>query len=210
MCITAFDSLIVYFTNIFSNILLYNYGKTKDCKVTALFLSFVGQMQIIDYLFWKNLECSSFNTKITQLGIVFNHLQPVVLIYLQNAFGLRISKASLVMVVLYSVFAVFYSAENFMNVKCTTLSLKNNVVFWQWNKEKYNPIMYSLFLASLLTSFGNFENKTFGYMMMFIGISTLIMGNLKPKLNESPGRMWCYYTAITPLLILMISRKFNI
>lgn len=210
MCITAFDSLIVYFTNIFSNILLYHYGKTKDCKITALFLCFVGQMQIIDYLFWKNLDCSPLNTKITQLGIIFNHLQPVVLIYLQNAFGLRISKESLFMVVLYCVFALFYSAENFINVKCTTLSPKNNIVFWQWNNEKYNSIMYSLFLLSLLTSFKNFESKPFGYMMMGIGISTLIMGTLKPKLNESPGRMWCYYTAITPLLILIISRKFNI
>ena len=209
MCITAFDSLLVYVVNILSNILLFNYGKTKDCKITALFLSFVGQMQIIDFLFWKNLDCSPLNTKITQLGIIFNHLQPVVLIVLQNAFGLRISKVSLFVVVLYSVFALFYSAENFINVKCTTLSPENKVVFWQWNKEKYNSIMYSLFLLSFLTSSANFESKKFGYMMMVIGISTLIMGNLKPKLNESPGRMWCYYTAITPILILVISRKFN-
>ena len=53
MCITSFDSLLVYVVNIISTYLLYNFGGTDDAKVSALFLLFVGQMQIFDYIFWN-------------------------------------------------------------------------------------------------------------------------------------------------------------
>ena len=204
MCVTAMDSLVVYIINIISCVLLYNYGHSADIKIASLFLGFVGQMQIIDYLFWKNLSCTSVNTQITRTAIVFNHLQPVVLIILQYMFGLKLSKASIYIVSIYIVCAIVYSILNFKNINCTTLSEKTKLVNWTWNKEKFSSLFYSLFLLSLIASCSNFENKEFGILFMVSGILTLLMGFLKPNLNESTGRIWCYYTALLPLLILGI------
>ena len=204
MCVTATYSLVVYIVNMISCILLYHYGQTPDIKIASLFFAFVGQMQLVDYLFWKNLECTSINTQITRSGIVLNHLQPIVLIGLQYAFGLKLSKPSIYIASLYIVCAVIYSVYNFYNVKCTTLSQKTNVVYWKWNNEKFSKLMYSMFLLSFIVSCANFKNKQFGTLMMCFGIITLIMGFLKPKLNESVGRMWCHYSALLPLIILGI------
>ena len=203
------DSLVVYIVNIISCILLYFYGHSSDTKIASLFLAFVGQMQIIDYSFWKNLTCTSVNTQITRTGIVFNHLQPIVLILLQYKFGLKLSKLSIYIASLYTVVAVIYSVFNFYNVKCTTLSEKTKLVYWSWNKEKFYEVFYSLFLISIISSFSNFENKQFGGLMMVFAILTLVMGFIKPKLNESTGRMWCYYSAMIPFVLLGIVRYKN-
>jgi hypothetical protein len=49
MCYTANDSLLGYIINSILSILLYNIAHDAQYKVMALFLLFVGQMQILDF-----------------------------------------------------------------------------------------------------------------------------------------------------------------
>ena len=94
MCYTAKDSLNAYVINFISSILLYKYSNSNDMKILALFLLFVGQMQLFDYLFWVNLKCNKINKLVTKLAIIFNHLQPIVLFLLINYYGYNQSSFS--------------------------------------------------------------------------------------------------------------------
>ena len=210
MCVTAIDSLAVYIINLISCILLFRYGKSPDIKVVALFFFFVGQMQIIDFLFWNNLTCNSKNTNITQAGIIFNHLQPIVLFILQVLFGLHIRKSSKVVLLLYLICSIAYSVYVIRKIKCTTLSESTGVIYWKWNDEKFSEIFYLLFFISIMVLCLNFKNTKLRYIFMTFGTLTLIMGMLKPKLNESPGRMWCYYSALIPVFILILVKILKI
>ena len=109
MCITSFDSILVYFVNIVSTYILYNFGGTADAKVSALFLLFVGQMQIFDYIFWNTEKCSTINVLTTKLAILFNHFQPMLLYYLMQYYGMTMSRLSTILKSIYIYAATIYS-----------------------------------------------------------------------------------------------------
>ena len=96
MCYTSKDSLIAYIIGTVSNIYLFYNSRNSDEKVISIFFLFVSQMQLFDYLFWKNKECKKNNKLITKFAIIFNHLQPVVLFLLLKYFKYDINKYAII------------------------------------------------------------------------------------------------------------------
>ena len=93
MCYTSKDSLYNYLINISVCFILYIYGN-KEIKLISLFLLFVGQMQIFDYLFFNVSD--KINYIITKVATIFNHLQPIVLSLLFYYYGFKQSNISLI------------------------------------------------------------------------------------------------------------------
>ena len=58
MCYSAQDSMIAYIFGTVSNIYLFINSKNTDEKIISLFLLFVSQMQLFDFLFWINKKCN--------------------------------------------------------------------------------------------------------------------------------------------------------
>jgi hypothetical protein len=203
MCITAFDSIIVYIVNIISNILLYNYGGSIDTKITSIFLLFVGQMQLFDYIFWKTDKYSIVNKISTKLSIIFNHLQPILLYILQKYYGLKTNRVSTLLYYIYIYAAILYSINALKNVNYTEKSKKTGIIYWQWNFMKYNIFFYSLFMIFIISTIFNFNDKKYSYFLNSLVIITYIIGHYKPLLNETTGRIWCYYAASLPIIILV-------
>ena len=54
----------------------------NDYKVIGLIFIFFSLMQGIEYLLWSHQECDEYNKMISTLGMVLNHLQPIVLFIL--------------------------------------------------------------------------------------------------------------------------------
>jgi hypothetical protein len=54
----------------------------------------------------------------------------------------------------------------------------------------------------MISTIFNFKDKKFSYFLNFLVILTYISGHLKPILNETTGRIWCYYAASLPLIVL--------
>lgn len=200
MCITSFDSLLVYGVNIISTYLLYNFGGTDDAKVSALFLFFVGQMQIFDYIFWNTEKCSALNKITTKIAILFNHFQPLLLYYLQQYFGMTMSRLSKILKSIYIYAATIYSILALYKVSCTGVSEKTGIIYWEWNFMPFNTLFYSLFMIFMISTVQNFNDKKYSYFLTFLIVSTYIAGHFKPILNETTGRIWCYYAATLPLL----------
>ena len=202
MCITSFDSILVYIINILSTGLLYNYGGTADAKITAIFLLFVGQMQLFDYIFWETEKCSLINKITTKLAIIFNHLQPILLHLLIQYYGLNINQVSKLLFYIYIYASTLYSINALSKVECTGKSEKTGIIYWEWNFMKYNTIFYTLFMIFMISTIFNFKDKKYSYFLNFLVILTYISGHLKPILNETTGRIWCYYAASLPLIAL--------
>lgn len=202
MCITSFDSLLVYGVNIVSTYLLYYFGGTEDAKVSALFLLFVGQMQIFDYIFWNSDKCSPLNKITTKIAILFNHFQPILLFYLMQYYGMTMSRLSSFLKSIYIYAATIYSILALYKVKCTGISEKTGIIYWEWNFMPYNKLFYLLFIIFMISTVHNFNDKKYSYFLTFLLVSTYIIGHFKPILNETTGRIWCYYAAILPLFAL--------
>ena len=203
MCITSFDSLLVYVVNIISTYLLYNFGGTDDAKVSALFLLFVGQMQILDYIFWNTDKCSTLNKITTKIAILFNHFQPLLLYYLLQYYGMTMNRLSTILKSVYIYAATIYSILALYKVSCTGISEKTGIIYWEWNFMPFNTLFYSLFMIFMISTVQNFNDKKYSYFLTFLIISTYIVGHFKPILNETTGRIWCYYAAILPILALV-------
>lgn len=200
MCFTANDSLTGYIINSISSILLYNISNNAQYKVIALFLLFVGQMQIFDFIFWKNTSCNSINKIATKLAIGFNHLQPIILYLLQIAYGFKQSTISFSILLLYLVFGLFYNIEAFTNITCT-LPI-NGVMDWKWNNLPGKYLYYALFLGYLVSASFNFTDDLFKIITAITTVLTIAIAHKTPILNKSVGRIWCYYAAFMPLLFI--------
>lgn len=200
MCYTAQDSLLGYIINSISSILLYNISNDAQYKVIALFLLFVGQMQIFDFTFWKNQSCNITNKIATKLAITFNHLQPVVLLLLQGLYGFKQSPLSLIIFAFYLIFGIFYNFDAFSSVKCTLPV--NGVMKWKWNDLDGKDFYYFFFIAYLAAASFNFKDYSFKVFGAITTIITILIASKTPILNISVGRIWCYYAALMPLAFI--------
>lgn len=200
MCYTANDSLLGYIINSISSILLYNISNDPQNKVMALFLLFVGQMQIFDFIFWKNQSCNLLNKITTKLAISFNHLQPIMLYLLQTVYGFKQSSLSLIILGLYILFGLFYNYEAFNEVRYT-IPVKG-IMKWKWNLLPGMDLYYFFFIAYLVVASFNFKNFTFQIVSLLVSLLTIIVAHKTPILNISIGRIWCYYAAFMPLVFL--------
>jgi len=201
MCYTENDSLIAYVINFITSIMVYIYSNDDHLKVLSIFFMFVGQMQIFDYIFWKNQSCNEINKLTTKLAILFNHMQPIILLLLQYIYGFELSIVSIITIIVYSLVGIFYTFNAFNKVNCTLPF--NGVMDWKWNKQDYGQIYYFIFLLSLTVSSFNFKNTRVQIMSALINVLSFFVATKTPILNYSVGRIWCYYASIIPLFLLI-------
>jgi hypothetical protein len=198
MCYTAIDSILGYILNSVSSILLYNISSDDiQFRIVSLFLLFVGQMQLFDYMFWKNPSCNIINQITTKAAISVNHLQPIVLFLLQTFYGIKQSSFSLIILCLYIGVGIFYNIKAFSTVTCT--KPVEDILKWSWNELPGNYIYYLLFIAYLVVASFNFKDTVFQLFSAFVSILTFFIAHKTPVLNKSVGRIWCYYAALMPL-----------
>lgn len=212
MCYTSSDSLNAYLINLLSSIILFHKSTNTDMKIASIFLLFVGQMQILDYIFWKNTECNSLNKLTTKIAILFNHLQPIVLFLLLNYYNYDQTNISKIILLLYTLFIIDYTiklwpeknCEIEINKKvCCSLPLADlSIIKWKWNDQPNSYIIYTLFLLYLFSASFNF--KIYKYLFSIVSIGSFVIGSKIPKLNISVGRAWCYIISLSPAFFLFV------
>ncbi len=211
MCYTANDSLLAYVINFITSLMIFIYSSDEHLKVLSLFLMFVGQMQIFDYIFWKNdykneeldtnYSCNQINKITTKLAIIFNHLQPIILILLQYIYNFELSLVSIITIIIYSVVGISYTFNAIKKVQCTFPN--KGVMDWKWNKQDFSGIYYFIFLMSLSISSFNFKNIKVQYASVLVNLISFFVATKTPILNYSIGRIWCYYASLLPLFLLI-------
>jgi hypothetical protein len=179
-----------------------NYGY----KVEAVFFAWVVQMQLIEYFLWENQSCNTVNIVTTKLGVIVNHLEPVVLwvaILLLSTKQLPhwvniMMTGFLIITIFYTKYILDGSNDDFN--KCTKVTPRSNPhLEWQWNEFKYDSIYYPFFILclSLLAVNGvEYGNNLTVFILFSFTISFIIYENKK-----STGAMWCFLAAFGPWIL---------
>jgi hypothetical protein len=197
MCFSKEISLITLILGLFTSYLCYSV-KTPEYKIIGLFFAFVILMQGIDYLLWTHQQCDDLNKNISTVGMLLNHLQPVVLFILKNIY-LKTSKVDVFVLIVYLMVIIPYSLQFIKNKKCTEKS-KNKHLLWKWNGLNDAEITYIIFLFTLVI-LGNF-NKLFSLIIFLSFFTSYFIYNTE----SVTGNMWCFFAVFAPLFFYILTK----
>lgn len=214
MCYSKNISIYSFTTSLLTNLFLLYYSSivnnkeySLNLKIVGYGMMFVGIMQLFDYIFWTNQKENKTNFITTKLAMLFNHLQPIVFMLLFFIFKGKISNLSLLVMIIYSIFALVYTIKSWNNIDYTLVREKSKPgLYWQWNYQPTSFYFYAGFLISLTVLF--YENVNFPLNIIGIAISNLTFFYSYIKYNNKGdiGRMWCYFASLSSLLFLLKQR----
>jgi len=199
MCFNAEVSIITYIIGMIGSILLFK----KNYKPEAIFYGWVIQMQFIEFLLWKNQPCpSDKNIKISETGMIINHLEPIILWLAILFFSRRKLPIFINVLMLIFIVSTFLYSKN-IKIQCTTVSAESKPhLHWKWNSANFSIPYYLLFLICLiLLSYYGFNKGYINALIVLISfiISFMIYGN-----KNVVGAMWCFFAAFGPWVLLYL------
>lgn len=207
MCYDKETSIVTYTIGTISSLGLLRSENTAFQMSGAFFL-FVTQMQLIEYLLWKNYECNNRNRTISNIGSILNHIQPIFLYFIIKYFNKNLSenKKSIlnIIILLYITSLILYS-KNVYPLECTTLTdTEPPHLDWKWNHKKHSTTFYLIFLVSviLLTYIG--FPKPYNIYLAIICLGTYIASYLIYRNENITGAIWCWLAALIPFFLLII------
>lgn len=201
MCFSEQASIVSFTAGILGSILCISLGTIPD-KVVGFFLGYVSLMQGIEFLLWRHQICDDYNRMISIMGLLLNHMQPIVLgliiLYIARP---KTHALIMLLICIYTVVITIYSIPFFANTpnQCT-LKNETNHLFWKWNTMKGSILVYIIFVFTMccILILGVKYGVKYALMTLFTYASSLI---LYPQ--AVAGAMWCYYVAFFPILYFM-------
>ena len=187
---------------------------TSTDTLVALFFGFVSCMQAIEYVLWKNQECNKINKIITVIGMVLNHLQPIVLsiliLLLNNNLSNTTRQIIILSTIIYAIVISVYSYQFTLDNDGCTLKNEYNHLEWDWNGMKYKNMVYIFFLFMLIFLFyTGTPNKKSGIILSIISLFSYLISYFIYKDQKVVGSLWCLFASFTPVLWYG-SRKINL
>jgi len=213
MCFSAEVSIITFLIGIIGAFLCIQLN-TKVDKIIGYFYGFVALMQLIEYLLWMHQKCDNYNKFLSIIGMLLNHLQPIVLGLLVLYFNENNKNKWIIYLILlvYIIIIVPYSLQFIQSgdFDCTLKDDKQNShLIWNWNNMNMSSFVYIIFALSLaLISIFGFPNLKYGILMAVIAVVTFTSSIvLYPA--KAIGALWCFYT-IFIIFIYYLLRVTNI
>lgn len=203
MCFNKDISIISYLIGLSGCILLYY----RNYKIEGLLYAFVIQMQLIEYLLWLNNSCNWINKTITKIGILLNHLQPIILYFLIIYYNSNINKTSLniihFIIIIYFISTILYLIHNYKLLDACTIGIENEKeLFWYIQHghlfEYYHIFVFALVFMILLGL------KKHNYLNAYIILASIIISYIIYDKRKAVGTIWCLFAAYIPLLLNII------
>jgi hypothetical protein len=216
-------SIIAFSVGMIGSILVYSLGKIYD-KIVGLFLGFVSFMQLVDFFLWRNQSpqqaelalglvvggnkermppdqiCNRTNYITSIIGIILNHLQPIVLGIIILCVNTELSyqdiKNIFWILLVYLCVMVPYTWQCVVKTQCT-LKDSNNHMDWKWNYLDYWVLVYFVFLMTLFMLYYWFV-PVYGMFFAFVTLYTFLLSAI--FYNKEMGNMWCFFTIFLPIL----------
>jgi hypothetical protein len=203
MCINAETSISSFVVGTFFNILVIKSTHNVNYLMIAAIYQFLLFMQIFEFIAWKNQECNRSNNIATKGAMIFNILQPIVIIIILLQFTQvdNIIKKIIVCFLLlfyisYIINKLYYSTETSINCLKPTNSCRNLYYKWWDNIGKNGVYIYLIpIITSLLLLVKSFQFSIIHVLFMII---TLIISN--KFYSCGTGSIWCLFTAGGPIL----------
>jgi hypothetical protein len=205
MCYSAQTSLNTWIINLISSVGLYILSdKTEystDIKIVSVIFTFVGFMQLYDYIFWTQQQ-NYINKLTTKIAMISNHLQPIVLFLVILYFKGDVDSISKILVLIYSIVISIYSVEIWDKLTFTGVTEQSKPsLYWVWNHGNYSQMVYTIFLITILTVLFNNLNEPLSYITSAGGLLMFLFTFFKYKSQMAGGRFWCYFTSLFPLFL---------
>jgi hypothetical protein len=200
MCFSAQSSIVSFCVGLIGAAMCISLGSITD-KIIGYFLGFVSLMQGVEYILWTHLVCDNYNKLWSIVGMVLNHLQPIVLGVLIMVLHPNNSQRNWVIALLLFYIAVIipYSAQ-IQSPECTMVDEKNGHLMWKWNSMNYSVFVYCVFFITIcglcLVGFPIFKQGVYAMLTTAITYSTSLV--FYPQ--AVAGALWCYYVAYLPVL----------
>jgi len=206
MCYSDDISMVAFLVNLVGSIILL-----ERCPALGIFMAFVGCMQLFDYIFWKNPCENRVNYVTTKVAMLFNHLQPFVLVlalfFVSAPHRPPFRPLTRILVLLYATAVIPYTVLAWNNVEYTLVREKSRPgLQWDWNIQPGAKVVYAIFLCCLaavaLLEIPLFPlNVLFSFFVVLSFFVTIVLH----KSVGTVGRFWCHYAAYSPLLLAAIA-----
>jgi hypothetical protein len=213
MCYSANTSIATFLSNYGITFVAFLFALNSDTKVAIQFLSFIGLMQLFDYMFWINPSPTKMNYIITKIAMIVNLLQPIIMVLLIYNYKNYVKDLTLLIVALYTVFAIIYINNSWSKVMYTKENVKGEGLVWEWHNQKGSVFLFYLFILSLaIASYENLDTSM-RYILSILLVFTYLISWLKnnfrmTSISTYSGRLWCYYSALLPGIILLLNHIF--
>ena len=201
MCYTIDASLRAFAISLLACGILIVKKTGPDAKILGWFFLFVALMQLWDAAFWKWPAPSSINKLATKAAMIFNHIQPLVLLLLILHFKKQATAASKNILWLYAAVIIPYSLMMWKKIEFTSPG-PNGSLEWKWNKGANAGVVYMIFLAALCLLFVQNIRGPVGIFAAVITAISFFWSAWKYGKQNSTGRFWCHFAAFAPLLFL--------
>ena len=207
MCFSPLASLSTFLIGIIGAVLTITLRTPTD-KLVGLFFGFVSSMQGIEFALWENQNCNTMNKIITTLGMILNHLQPIVLsiliLLLNNNLSTMTKHIIILSTIIYAIVITAYSLQFISNDKSDdgcTLKNEYNHLKWDWNSMKNKTLVYMLFLCMLIFLFyvGTPDKKS-GILLSCLSLISYLISYFIYKDQKVVGSLWCLFASFTPIL----------
>jgi hypothetical protein len=204
MCFSPEVSLGTFLIGIIGSILCFSLGTPTD-KLVGLFFGFVSSMQGIEFALWENQNCNIINKFFSILGMILNHIQPIVLgiliLLLNNDLSTMTKQIIILSLVIYAIIITAYSLQFIKDEDGCTLKNEYNYLEWDWNYMKYKTLVYMLFLFMLIFLFyvGTPDKKS-GILLSCLSLISYFISYFIYKDQKVVGALWCIFASFIPIL----------
>jgi len=208
MCFSENVSIGTYMIGIAGTINLFSMNYVAE----AFFYFIIIQMQLIEYVLWKNQTCNDVNKKTTKIGVIVNHFEPIALwigisvlankelpSYVHGIMGIYVLAS------IYVTKTVLNEQDPNKKIECTLKTPSSGGhLYWQWNEQPYTYIFYVFFLLCIsLLSINGLKNGTIHALIL---IGSFFGSLLIYRKTHSVGAMWCFFGAFAPWIISYINK----
>lgn len=210
MCFNAKSSIITFGIGVIGSLILMKYGNpkySKDNFISGIFFLFIAGIQLMDFLFWIDLNNSKgINKIVTLFGPLFNIGQPIILyivklIYFKpkNIFSLTNYNLPVFILNFLYLLNLMYSYLSFLKTGKLTTGTSNGHLSWPWIKFSNAPF-YLLLLAINIFYLMNFKYALILFLITyFFFILSIIF------FSYNPSELWCFFGAFIPFIMYGVS-----
>lgn len=206
MCFSANVSISTYIIGMIGSIILLFQGYIPE----GIIYIWVIQMQLIEFVLWKTIPNNnkyscilpSLNIITTKLGIIINHLEPIVLWLAIILFSKKVLPNIIhIVLILFIIVSILYTLQVLKVNECTIVTDKSYPhLQWNWNHGTSAAYYYIFFLLVLLILciFGLERGFVNAFIVLFsFLISWAIYGE-----KHSVGAMWCFAASFGPWILI--------
>lgn len=209
MCFNAKVSMLTFVMGTVFSVLLILKGNKKfkvENLIFGLFLIVISMNQLMEYLFWIDLDNKNGINKITSLlGPIINAGQPIILYLLKfliikpDVFSMK--NFNLPFFILNIAYLGSFLFSYYKYLKGSKFITKQNGehLMWPWLKyfdSKFYLVMFALNIFYL---------TNLKYSGILFGLTYFILYVSYKYFNNHIGELWCFLGSFIPLVFLLIS-----